>query len=445
LKAPGSLRIESFTDGKQKILAANASSAWSEEAGTVRTLTGAEASAAKLRAWLDASRLVDYKKANILARVVSMGDLASEPSYIVEFSRRGGGRLTYWFSVKSRLLVKVIDDSTKTKTRFTDYRTEGNILEPHQIRISREGVELNLKLESVAHNGALADNIFDPPQGDVDLDVTTLLRSVSRNQDEVEKRVSEYSFLQKETEREINDRGELKKEKTKVFEVFPLPHREAIMKLISEDGVPLSAERAVKEEKRVTEEFMKAERDQDKDRQKADKREEEKRRRLRKNGEENDDPGISQFLTVCEFVSPRHERFRDRDAVVFDFRPRAGYKPQNRAESLIAKLVGVVWIDPADKQVMRLEARLAEGFKMGGGLLVSVKPGAAVVMEQTRMVEGVWLPSYAQVNLSVKVLLFGGGDMNQTVEWSDYRHFSGQVNDYKLEAPRTQNQPDKKP
>ena len=73
---------------------------------------------------------------------------------------------------------------------------------------------------------------------------------------------------------------------------------------------------------------------------------------------------------------------------------------------------------------------------MGGGLVLSLRPGAAMVMEQTRMAEGVWLPRFAQVNLSLKILLFGGGDMNKTIEWSDYRHFSGDVKDYKLDAPK---------
>ena len=129
-----------------------------------------------------------------------------------------------------------------------------------------------------------------------------------------------------------------------------------------------------------------------------------------------------------------------RETIVFDFRPRPGFRPQNREESLIAKLIGVIWIDPVDKQVIRLEARLAEGFKMAGGLLVSLKPGAAVVIEQKRMVQGVWLPRYAQLNLSVKVLLFAGGDYNKTIEWSDYKHFSGDVKDYKLDAPKTVNE-----
>ena len=444
IKAPSCVRTEIASGADARVAAANSSSAWTEERGVARTITGPEAATAKLRAVLDANRLVDYKKRNVLAQVISLGDLASEPSYIVEFSHRGGARLNYWFSVKTRLLVKIIDDSAGTTTRLDDYRLVGNIREPHRVRIAvKDGTEFVLELQTVAHNKELADAIFDPPRSDSSIDVTNLLRAVGQNQDEVEKRVNEYSYMQKETEREINSKGEIKKETVKVYEVFPIAHRAPILKLISENGVALSGERAAKEEKRVTEEFEKAERDREKDQANAERKKEERRKRASK-GQENDDPEISQFLAVCEFVSPRRERFRDRDVVVFDFRPRPGYKPTNRAESLISKLVGAVWIDPVDKQVIRLEARLAEGFKMGGGLLLSVRPGAALVLEQTRMIEGVWLPSFAQINVSVKVLLFSGTDINQTVEWSDYRHFSGQVQDYRIESPKAPT-PDKKP
>ena len=69
--------------------------------------------------------------------------------------------------------------------------------------------------------------------------------------------------MQKETGREINSKGEVKKETVKVYEVFPIAHREPVMKLISENGVPLAGERAAKEQKRVEEEFAKAEREQE--------------------------------------------------------------------------------------------------------------------------------------------------------------------------------------
>ena len=427
-KAPASERWELTFGNGQIINATNTRSAW--ELGlnqNLRTLTGPISAAAKLRASLDASRLVNFKKSNVLARVVSVGDLGSEPAYIVEFSTRSGARFQYYFSVKTALLTKITSDIRFTKVLFDDYRPEHGILEPHRVRTNLDGTgELTLVLQSVKYDTGIDDRVFDPPTES--LDVAALLREVGKNQDELENRVAEYAFKQTETDREISDKGELKKQTVKVYEVYPLPNREPVEKLISENGVPLSAERAAKEDRRVQEEFAKAEREKEKDEKKAAQRRAE---REKKQGEGTE---ISPFLKVCEFISPRRETIDGRDAIVFDFRPRLGFKPSNREESLIAKLIGVMWIDPVDKQVIRLEARLADGFKMAGGLLVSLKPGAALVIEQTRMVQGVWLPKFAQLNLSVKVLMFGGGDYNKTIEWSEYRHFAGDVKDYKIDT-----------
>ncbi|HEU4510552.1 MAG TPA: hypothetical protein VFR78_20120 [Pyrinomonadaceae bacterium] len=430
-KTPNAERWELTFGNGQIVSATNARSAW--EIGLdkrLRTLTGPESAAAKLRASLDSSHLVNFKKANVLARVVSLGDLASEPAYIVEFSTRNGARFHYYFSTKTSLITKITGDVRNTRVVFDDYKPTQGIQEPHRIRLNVDGSgELTLLLQSVKYDTGIEDRIFDPPAATETLDVAALLREVTRNQDEIEKRVAEYAFTQKETDREINSKGELKKETTKVYEIYPLPNREPVQRLISENGIPLSPERAAKEDRRVQEEFEKAERDKEKDEKKV------ARRRAEREKKESEGTEISPFLKACEFVSPRRENLSGREAIVFDFRPRPGFRPQNRIESLIAKLIGVIWIDPVDKQVIRLEARLAEGFKMAGGLLVSLKPGAALVMEQTRMEQGVWLPRFAQINLSVKVLLFAGGDFNKTIEWSDYKHFSGDVKDYKIDTP----------
>jgi len=430
-KTPNAERWE-LTFGNGRIVSGtNARSAW--ELGLdnrLRTLTGAESAAAKLRASLDSSRLVNFKKANVLARVVSLGDLGSQPAYIVEFSIRSGARFHYYFSTNTWLVTKITGDLRNTRVVFDDYRPTHGIQEPHRVRMNVDGSgELTLLLQSVKYNTGIDNRIFDPPAANEELDVAALLREVTKNQDDIENRVAEYAFKQTETDREINSKGELKKETVKVYEVYPLPNREPVQKLISENGVPLSAERLAKEDRRLQEEFLKAEREREKDEKKA------ARRRAEREKKESEGTEISPFLKVCEFVSPRREILSGRETIVFDFRPRPGFRPKNRQESLIAKLIGVIWIDPVDKQVIRLEARLAEGFKMAGGLLVSLKPGAALVMEQTRMAQGVWLPRFAQINLSVKVLLFGGGDYNKTIEWSDYKHFSGDVKDYKIDTP----------
>ena len=124
IKSPASRRLEMKFGNGEIISGASPASAWVLGLDNrLLTLTGAEAAAAKLQALLDASHLIDYKKLNVMARVISLGDLAAEPAYIIEFSNRSGARLRYWFSVKSSLLVKVEDEVRKTTVRFADYQT----------------------------------------------------------------------------------------------------------------------------------------------------------------------------------------------------------------------------------------------------------------------------------------------------------------------------------
>src|SRR5689334_12657330 len=160
-KAPSSERFELTFGNGQIISAANARSAW--ELGLdkqLRTLTSLEAATAKLQATLAASRLVDLKKANVLARVISTASSnTGDPAYIVEFSTRSGARLQYYFSVKSKLITKITSDTKKTYVVCEDYRAEHGLLEPHRLRMSVSDAaapatagELTLILQSVTQN-----------------------------------------------------------------------------------------------------------------------------------------------------------------------------------------------------------------------------------------------------------------------------------------------------
>ncbi len=436
-------------DDPQTSEAATARSAWISKASGMhvtgnglRTLTDAEANVAKLQAMLEASHFIDYKKQNVLARTVALDESGDESAYIVEFSLRNGARLRYWFGTTSKLLLKSTDEVRQMTTRFQEYKPERGLLEPHQVeRTSGHSASpLILRLQSVSYNAGLADSLFDPPGGET-IDIGALLREVDRNQEQVDERVSDYTYTEKLTEHKINDKGEVTEETVKVFEVYPVPGREDVRKLISENGVALSADKAAKEDKRVMEEMEKVERE----RTKAAEKRERDRAKGKKEKPTDDDPGIGDFLRSAELVSPRRERLRDRDTIVFDFRPRVGYKPKGDIESIVSKLTGVVWIDPVDKQVMRLEARLIESYKMGGGLLASVRPGTAFVFEQKRMDDGVWLPVYTQANISAKILLFKGINLNVMEEFSNYQRFKGDVNDYKLSAPEDKDKPASQP
>jgi len=449
-KFPASTRTDIILERGETNSAANARSAWRRrDGGDLRTLTDADANIAKLLSALDASRLVDYKKQDVLARTVEFSDGGNylESAYVVEFSRRNGARLSYWFGANSKLPVQVADDSRQLTIRYKDYRPASNgLLEPHRVEIrTRDAEMLTLTLDGARYNTGLADSLFEPPS-DGSLNISELLRAVVRNQEQIDLRVGDYTYTRTETERQIDDKGVVKKEKTAVREIYPVAGGGSVAKLISEDGAPLSPERAAKEEKRVGEALEKLARDNQK---RMEREARERAERARKRGEpgnsdDDENVGIGVFLRACEFVSPRRERFHERDAIVFDFRPRPNFKPANRGESFVSKLAGVVWIDPVDKQVMRLEARLSEGFKVGGGLLASVRPGSAVVMEQTRLEDGVWLPRFEQINASAKILLFAGFRLDAIREYSNYKRFSTNVGDANVEPPPSPTPPDER-
>jgi hypothetical protein len=453
-KSPASSRTDVFTPGGERGAAANGRSAWARGTdGLLLTLTDSASLSAKLHALLDATRFVEYKKHGVMARTVGAEQIYGQPAVVVEFSTRAGARLRYWFNAETKLPVEMRDDARGLTVRYERWLPRAGgplLLEPHRLLFEERRVwQIMLTLEEARYNEGLSDAVFDPP-GDASLDIPALLRDLERNQDEVDRRINEYTFTRKITQRELNDRGELKKEKVNVYEVYPTFGTGWIQKHVVEDGQPLSPERAAKEEKRVAEMTLHAERNQPQfeaamAKARARREEEEKKGVVRK--EDGDDVSIATFLRSSELVSPRRESFRGREVIVFDFRPRPGFRPKSRAQTIVSKLAGTVWIDPAERQVMRLEARLVEGFKMGGGLVASIKPGAAFAFEQTRLDDGVWLPRFSQVNASARVFLFAGMTINETHEFSDYKRFSTKAGEDKLDAPKQkpEDKPEEKP
>lgn len=139
-KIPSSVRTEMIFGNGQLTSGANGRSAWKRGlVGELQTLTDAEAAAARLQAMLDASHLVDVKKSNVLARVISVKNVGNDAAYVVEFSLRSGARLRYLFSTATKLLLSIEDDARQTTTRFEDYRPEGTMVEPHRVIINNAG------------------------------------------------------------------------------------------------------------------------------------------------------------------------------------------------------------------------------------------------------------------------------------------------------------------
>lgn len=428
LKSPASARTDIKLGQREISTGTTARSAWSlDGGGVVRTLTGAESKAARLQTTLDAARFIDYKKHVLSAVTTGAEDVGGERAYVVEFRSRDGARLRYLFGAQSKLLLRVEDEARRMRLTFGHYRAREGVLEPHRVELEFGGAErLTLALQSVKYNENLSDALFDAPSGET-LDARALLREVIEREPQTNVQYGDYTFTAKQTERELNDKGETKKETTYVWDIFLAPNGSGIGKLVSQNNQPLPAERAAKEEKRVAD-FLAA---NERAAPPAHKGQGGFHIQLGSYGF-----GLIDILRASEFVAPRRERFQERDAIVFDYRPRADFKPKTKNDEILARLIGLIWIDPVDKVVMRIEARSTDDFKVGGGLLMNVSRGAGFVFERMRLPDGFWVPRLYQWNANGKGMLFMKMSVYETTEWSNYRRFKTEAGDAKLDAPK---------
>jgi hypothetical protein len=150
----------------------------------------------------------------------------------------------------------------------------------------------------------------------------------------------------------------------------------------------------------------------------------EKTKQEEKKEKEDDDVTIETFLRACQFVNPRHERFRGQDVLVFDFEPNPEFKPRKLEEKVVHELAGVVWIDEKAHDVARLEAYFVGDFRLAGGLVANLQKGTSFVFEQAYINNEVWLPTYEEAHLGVRVLLLKSFKLNEVTRYSDYKRFN---------------------
>ncbi|MCA1629677.1 MAG: hypothetical protein LC785_06395 [Acidobacteria bacterium] len=293
------------------------------------------------------------------------------------------------------------------------------------------------------------------------LDIPAFIREVAASERANNRNFADYTYTAKTTDRETKD-GKVVKEKVTVAEIYP-QYGEAVHKVISRDGVALSAEESEREFRRAVEGFKKGEQEAAKRRAEAAKQAEGAKQSNAptpapdpkaipsfgpnwgfgfRSGFSSGSFTLSlyNFLRAGEFSAPRLERFRGRDAVVLDFRPRADYAPASDAVKPYAKLAGRIWIDVADRQIMRVEARpVPEALKKGDAPAASnAEPW--IVIEQTRLPDGRWKESHIRLNTTADKSVFNGVERDHTEEMTDFRKFSADA-EGKVDATKPPDKP----
>jgi hypothetical protein len=443
IAAPESLRLDIEAGGAKISQCYNGKSAWRMDERGLRTLLGDEAKRLRLEALLAGSRLSDLSRNRIVPQLAGNTVIDGRQAQGVEFIK-DTARMKFYFDAANNLIVKQERETTEGAEEifYSDYRAVDGVMEPFTIRIKKSAGELLVTIDRIEHNRAIDAQAFRYPQmeGARPLpDIETLMKAVVANQEKIEELRERYTCRLTQVDRKHDGDGRVKETETTVYEVTPVGGR-TIRRRISVNGKELSAVEREKEDRRVQKDIEEIIKEREKQQQKKERAE----ARGEKEKDDDDDVSILDFLRISEITSLRREMFRGHEVIAFDFEPRKGFKPKSRSESLAGKLAGTIWVDEAARQVARLEARLTNSFKMGGGLLASISPSSALVFEQDKVDDEVWLPSQGEINISARVMLLAKINHSVKRSYSDYKKY--QIDSkYDLTKPTENKKPDNQP
>jgi hypothetical protein len=258
-----------------------------------------------------------------------------------------------------------------------------------------------------------ADSPAHPQQDQRPLpDIPALLRDIAKNQQALEDVRQLYTCHLSEEEDKTGSDGKVKSRAMKDYDVFYIGDEQALH-LLAKDGKPLTGDEKKSEDDKFNKQYDNLKKKQAElagDPTKQAKQEEE------------DEAQLSDFLRAELFTNPRRELFRGQEVIAFDVNGNPDYKPKKRIDSIIQKLSGTMWVDEQAREIVRLEARFAESVKVGGGLVASLAKGSNFVFEQEKINDEVWLPSYAEVHFSGRIV-FVKLKQNFIDRFTDYKKF----------------------
>src|ERR1700677_3367584 len=155
-----------------------------------------------------------------------------------------------------------------------------------------------------------------------------LLRVVADKDMENDKRLRDYTYVERDEEHRLDGKGQVKSTDAKTYEVMEL-YGEQVRRLIEKDDKPLDAKDAAKEEEKIQKIVDKRKNESEDDRKKRLEKEEKDR--------EEDRKFVREVADAYNFTLVGTEMLGGREAWVIEGQPRPGYEPPMKDAKFLPK------------------------------------------------------------------------------------------------------------
>jgi hypothetical protein len=240
-----------------------------------------------------------------------------------------------------------------------------------------------------------------------------LFRIVADKDIENDKRLRDYTYIERDEEHKLDGQGQTKSTDSKTYEVMEL-YGEQAQRLIAKDDKDLSPKDAAKEEEKIQKIIDKRKNESDDARRKREQKEEKER--------EEDRQFVHEIADAYNFHLVGTESLGGREAWVIDGEPRPGYEPHMKYAKFLPKFRGRVWIDKDDTQWAKMDIEAIDTVSLGL-FLARFHKGSRIVVEQTRVNDEVWLPKHVTVKLDVRLALLKNFNVEEEQTFRDYKKF----------------------
>jgi hypothetical protein len=240
-----------------------------------------------------------------------------------------------------------------------------------------------------------------------------LLRIVADKDIENDKRLRDYTYIERDQEHKLDGKGQVKSAEVKTYEVMEL-YGEQVQRLIEKDDKALDKKDAAKEEEKIQKIIDKRKNESEGDRKKREEKEEKDR--------EEDRKFVREVADAYNFTLVGTEAVGGREAWVIDGEPRPEFVPHMKESKYLSKFRGRVWIDKYDLQLAKMDVECLDTISWGL-FLARFHKGSRFMLEQTRVNDEVWLPLHVTAKIDVRVALVKNFDMDLEQTYRDYKKF----------------------
>ena len=129
---------------------------------------------------------------------------------------------------------------------------------------------------------------------------------------------------------------------------------------------------------------------------------------------------LRDMLEAFDFQLVGEEIVAGSPAYVFKATPHPGYHAHGKYGKMLSKVEGKLWVDKQDFGWVKVDGEVTQSFSMGL-FVASVQRGSHIILEQTCVGDGVWVPRRLEVRASARIFFVKTLAIERILSYSDYR------------------------